>query len=44
MIEWKQSPQGDLAIETVHLRKEFGNKVAVQDLSLAVPRGEVFGF
>jgi ABC-2 type transport system ATP-binding protein len=33
-----------LAIETSHLRKEFGSKVAVEDLSLAVPRGEVFGF
>ena len=32
------------AIETHHLRKEFGPKVAVQDLSLAVRRGEVFGF
>lgn len=45
MIEGTQpSPLGDLAIETVHLRKEFGKKVAVQDLTLAVPRGEVFGF
>jgi len=35
---------GDLAIETNHLRKEFGRKVAVQDLTLQVPRGEVFGF
>ncbi len=34
----------DLAIETTHLRKEFGRKVAVQDLTLEVPRGEVFGF
>jgi ABC-2 type transport system ATP-binding protein len=34
----------ELAIETSHLRKEFGSKVAVEDLSLAVPRGEVFGF
>ncbi len=38
------SPAGDLAIETVHLRKEFGRKVAVEDLTLAVPRGEIFGF
>ncbi|HEX9016074.1 MAG TPA: ABC transporter ATP-binding protein [Chloroflexota bacterium] len=37
-------PFGDLAIETEHLRKEFGTKVAVEDLTLAVPRGEVFGF
>lgn len=34
----------DLAIETRHLRKEFGATVAVQDLTLEVPRGEVFGF
>ena len=26
------------------LRKEFGAKVAVRDLTLSVPRGEVFGF
>ena len=35
---------GGLAIETEHLRKEFGPKVAVEDLTLAVPMGEVFGF
>jgi ABC-2 type transport system ATP-binding protein len=32
------------AIETHGLRKQFGDKVAVEDLSLHVPRGEVFGF
>jgi len=32
------------AIETRHLRKEYGAKVAVADLSLQVPSGEVFGF
>jgi ABC-2 type transport system ATP-binding protein len=31
-------------IETHALRKEFGSKVAVKDLSLVVERGEVFGF
>jgi ABC-2 type transport system ATP-binding protein len=31
-------------IETRHLRKVFGDKVAVEDLSLQVERGEVFGF
>lgn len=40
----ERPPVGDLAIETTHLRKEFGRKVAVQDLTLQVPRGEVFGF
>ncbi|MCO5199123.1 MAG: ABC transporter ATP-binding protein [Anaerolineae bacterium] len=34
----------DYAIETTHLRKEFGRKVAVADLTLQVKRGEVFGF
>jgi ABC-2 type transport system ATP-binding protein len=33
-----------LAVETVGLRKEFGRRVAVANLSLAVPEGEVFGF
>jgi ABC-2 type transport system ATP-binding protein len=32
------------ALETHGLRKEFGAKVAVADLSLSVGRGEVFGF
>ncbi len=33
-----------LAIETHGLRKRFGDKLAVADLSLTVERGEVFGF
>ena len=32
------------AIETRSLRKEFGPKIAVADLTLTVNRGEVFGF
>lgn len=36
-------PSGN-AIETRSLRKEFGDKVAVADLTLTVRRGEVFGF
>ena len=32
------------AIDTQGLRKEFGKKVAVADLTLQVKRGEVFGF
>src|SRR5512145_373415 len=32
------------ALETHHLRKTFGDKPAVEDLSLTVERGEVFGF
>src|SRR5689334_13014325 len=34
----------EYAIETRGLRKEFGAKVAVEDLTLSVCRGEVFGF
>jgi ABC-2 type transport system ATP-binding protein len=32
------------ALETRALRKDFGAKTAVRDLTLSVPRGEVFGF
>jgi ABC-2 type transport system ATP-binding protein len=34
----------DPVIKTVGLRKTYGTKVAVADLTLEVPRGEVFGF
>ena len=34
----------EFAIRARGLRKEFGEKVAVADFSLQVPRGEVFGF
>lgn len=34
----------DLAIRASHLRKQFGEKIAVADLTLDVQRGEVFGF
>src|SRR6266542_1981495 len=33
-----------LAVETAGLRKQYGRKVAVANLSLALPAGEVFGF
>lgn len=32
------------AIETLHLRKSYGDKVAVRDLTLTVEQGQVFGF
>lgn len=35
---------GDFVIETHALSKHFGPKVAVADLTLQVPQGEVFGF
>lgn len=34
----------EYAIETHNLRKVFGSHVAVRNLSLSVPRGEIFGF
>ena len=34
----------DLALEARGLRKDFGCTSAVRDLSLSVPRGEIFGF
>src|SRR5215218_3303708 len=34
----------EFIIETTGLRKAYSAKVAVADLTLAVPRGEVFGF
>jgi ABC-2 type transport system ATP-binding protein len=33
-----------LAVETAGLRKEYGRRVAVSDLSIRVSEGEVFGF
>lgn len=37
-------PSTGLALETTGLTKTFGDHRAVNDLSLAVPRGSVFGF
>ncbi len=34
----------DLAIDARGLRKEFGGRPAVRDLTLSVRRGEIFGF
>jgi len=38
------SPAAAFAVETRGLSRRFGAKVAVADLSLAIPRGEIFGF
>jgi ABC-2 type transport system ATP-binding protein len=38
------SMTSDWAIETVGLRKAFGPRLAVEDLTLQVPRGEVLAF
>ena len=39
-----RSLSAPLAVETWGLRKEFGRRVAVANLTLAVPGGQVFGF
>ncbi|MDW7982803.1 MAG: ABC transporter ATP-binding protein [Thermomicrobium sp.] len=45
LVTSQDAPQrGDWAIETHGLRKVFGDRVAVEDLSLTVGYGEVFGF
>jgi ABC-2 type transport system ATP-binding protein len=36
-------PTGQLAIEAVDVRKTYGSKIALDDFSLAVPRGTVLG-
>src|SRR5258708_36911464 len=40
----EMSRSSNLAIRTRRLRKVFGGKVAVRNLTLEVPRGGVFGF
>jgi ABC-2 type transport system ATP-binding protein len=35
---------GQIAIETRHLTRRFGQLVAVDDLNLSISRGEIFGF
>jgi len=44
MILGRSTYLAELAIKTNKLRKEYGAKVAVADLTLEVPRGEIFGF
>ncbi len=34
----------DLIVETEHLTRRFGSFIAVNDLTLSVPRGSIFGF
>ncbi len=36
--------EGEAAIEAEHLTMAFGDFVAVDDVSLSIPRGEIFGF
>jgi len=34
----------DFILQTFHLSKQFKNRMAVEDLNLAIPPGEIFGF
>jgi ABC-2 type transport system ATP-binding protein len=43
-VEGAAVPRAPLAVETVGLRKQYGRRIAVANLSLHVPEGEVFGF
>ena len=43
-LDLSRPDEGALSLETQHLRKVFGSKVAVADLTLDVRQGEVFGF
>ena len=38
------TPDADPVLEMVHLTKRFGRQTAVQDVSMTVGRGEVYGF
>ena len=42
--EGAAAPSAAAAVETVALRKVYGRRVALHDLTLAVRPGEVFGF
>src|SRR5258708_22278100 len=35
---------GEVALRTTHLTKQYGQRLAVNDLHLEVRRGEIFGF
>ncbi|MCD7763580.1 MAG: ABC transporter ATP-binding protein [Lachnospiraceae bacterium] len=42
-IEKRTAAKGEVVIKTEHLTKRYGKKVAVNDLSLTIKKGEVFG-
>ncbi|MFD6414861.1 ATP-binding cassette domain-containing protein [Streptomyces sp. NPDC060194] len=37
-------PESDVALSAEHVTRRFGDVVAVDDVSLALPRGEMYGF
>ena len=43
MIDASDTPTTDAVIEVAHLRKRYGDLVAVEDVSFSVAQGEIFG-
>src|SRR5438105_9124637 len=43
LVEVPAAPGGRRAVEIAHLRKSYGNLVAVDDVSVSVAEGEIFG-
>jgi ABC-2 type transport system ATP-binding protein len=43
MADVSDPPQADAVIEVAHLRKRYGDLVAVGDVSFSVTKGEIFG-
>ncbi|HET8842000.1 MAG TPA: ATP-binding cassette domain-containing protein, partial [Ktedonobacteraceae bacterium] len=39
-----QESTGEITLRTINLTKQYGQRLAVNDLSLEVRRGEIFGF
>lgn len=44
VVPARQSITGPLAIEAEHLTQQFGDFIAVNDVSFSIERGEIFGF
>ncbi len=40
----KMQPEGDIMLKIQHLTKTYGDKKAVDDLSLSIEKGEIYGF
>ena len=40
----KMQPEGDVMLKIQHLTKTYGDKKAVDDLSLSIEKGEIYGF
>src|SRR6266851_9607203 len=43
-LERGTAQTGEVALRTLHLTKQYGQRLAVNNLNLEVRRGEIFGF